>query len=128
MKTRKRAGYALLVVLAGYLATPSPVRADAIDGNWCAMDGRRLSIAGPEVVTPAGTRLIGHYARHSFWYQIPENEKGTGAVVAMFLIDDDTLHLNQRAGLPGGGETPTEVWHRCQPSLSDRGGRPLFRG
>ena len=32
--------------------------ADAIDGDWCHGDGRRLSINGPDIVTPGGFRCI----------------------------------------------------------------------
>ncbi len=35
--------------------------ADVIDGDWCFPDGRRFSIRGPEILTPAGTRTTGNY-------------------------------------------------------------------
>jgi len=34
-----------------------PAIADAIDGDWCRTDGKRMSIRGPAIVTPAVSRL-----------------------------------------------------------------------
>jgi len=31
--------------------------ADAIDGDWCKADGKRMKIRGPEIVTPGGNRV-----------------------------------------------------------------------
>jgi len=45
--------------------------ADAIDGDWCHGDGRRLSINGPDITTPGGTHLKGDYDRHHFSYVVP---------------------------------------------------------
>jgi hypothetical protein len=45
--------------------------ADAIDGDWCHSDGKRMSISGPAIVTPGGRQMNGDYARHSFSYVIP---------------------------------------------------------
>jgi len=55
------ATFLLLVLLS------STALADAIDGNWCnEINGRRLSINGPEIVTPGGNRITGNYGRHDF--------------------------------------------------------------
>ena len=63
-----------------YLAVPlalvfaGPAFADAIDGNWCHVDGRRFTIRGPAITTPAGNSLQGNYDRHYFSYPIPASE------------------------------------------------------
>ena len=36
--------------------------ADAIDGDWCKADGKRMKIRGPEIVTPGGTGRGGNEA------------------------------------------------------------------
>jgi len=76
-------------------------RADAIDGNWCAGDGRTFSIDGPRIVTPRGEALQGDYDRHGFAYVAPTD----GAEVTMVLLDEDTVRLT-------AGSAP-EIWHRC---------------
>ena len=68
-----------LVLLAGstvgaFFLSASGARADAIDGNWCAADGRTFSIEGPKILTPGGTATTGDYTRHSFAYVVPSGE------------------------------------------------------
>lgn len=58
-----------------WLVGSSGARADAIDGNWCAEDGRTLTINGPRITTPAGSTITGDYSRHGFVYVIPANEQ-----------------------------------------------------
>jgi len=100
-------GAAILAVTVAGVA-----RADAIDGNWCANDGRSLSIAGPRIVTPAGRTTTGDYDRHAFSYRVPDGEPGAGAIIAMTLLDEYTMNL--RVAAAGGGEPgPVQVWKRC---------------
>ena len=99
-------GVALLI----YLVTPA--RADAIDGNWCHPDGRRLSIRGPEIITSNGTKLSGDYDRHGFSYVIPSPEPAAGQTHAMQLLNENTVRARV------GGNGPAEVWNRCGPSIS----------
>lgn len=82
--------------------------ADKIDGSWCAGE-RHLSIEGPRIVTPAGSRLDGLYFRHSFSYIAPPGETESGAVVQLRLLDEDTMDF--RAGADG----MPEIWKRCTP-------------
>lgn len=89
-------------------AAGGPARADAIDGDWCSRDGRRLSIAGPQIVTPKGNRIAGNYSRHAFDYKVPANEPRAGASINMTLVDENTVHLR------AGADPKTQVWHRCQ--------------
>jgi len=44
---------AVSVVLFGFI---QPVFADAIDGDWCRADGKRMTIRGPAIVTPGGQK------------------------------------------------------------------------
>lgn len=104
----KMSGAALTLALAA-----GPALADAIDGDWCQSDGRHFSIRGPEIVTPAGARLQGDYARHWFTYKPAAPERGAGGTIAMRLVNENTVHLSY-------GETSDapEVWLRCSPSVS----------
>ena len=42
------------------LAQAAAVRADAIDGDWCAADGQRMSIKGASITTPGGKTIEGN--------------------------------------------------------------------
>ena len=85
--------------------------ADAIDGDWCHVDGRRLSIAGPDIVTPGGMRTKGDYDRHHFMYVVPAPESGAGGSVAMTLQGEHQMHLKPPTG---DGQT----WRRCGKPVS----------
>jgi hypothetical protein len=100
------------------IVAETPATADAIDGNWCHPDGRRFSIRGPEIVTPAGNRISGNYSRHYFSYTVPANETAAGKGVFMTLFDEYTVHL--RVGEQPAGSDPAEEWKRCAPSISKR--------
>jgi hypothetical protein len=82
----------------------SGVRADVIDGDWCAPDGRSFTIDGPNITTPGGAAITGDYTRHSFVYVVPQGENGSGTRVAMQLLNEETVHLT--------GLLP-EIWRRC---------------
>src|SRR5258708_33647339 len=72
--------------------------ADVIDGDWCATtDARHMSIKGPEIVTPGGTRMQGNYTRHSFLYVVPPAEPDAGQTVAMILVNEESVDLRQAA-------------------------------
>lgn len=53
-----------------------PLRADAIDGEWCDSNGQHFTIKGPEILTPEGTRTTGDYSRHAFSYRNPQTGAG----------------------------------------------------
>ncbi len=109
---------ALLAMLSG------PALADSIDGDWCHPDGRRFTIRGPEIVTPKGNQVTGDYGRHAYSYKVPASEPSAGQTIDMTLINENIVHLT--VGNSAGG-TP-EVWERCKPSVSDRGGARLRAG
>lgn len=97
-----------LTLLAG------PAFADAIDGSWCHTDGRRFSIRGPEIVTPAGKRMEGDYSRHAFSYRVPAPEPDAGQTIFMMLLNEETVHLRRGEA----ASAPQETWTRCGPSVS----------
>jgi hypothetical protein len=99
----------LAAVVGACLAAPA--FADAIDGDWCAADGRHFSIRGPAITTPAGIQTAGNYARHSFTYVLPEGETEAGAPVAMLLLNENSVKVQVAAGDP-------EIWLRCTPEIS----------
>lgn len=98
----------LLAAVPVVLLAAGQARADAIDGNWCAEDGRSMIIAGPAITTPGGTRMTGDYARHFFSYTVPAAELHAGARIHMTLVNENTIHLTIE---DAGGEI--EVWRRC---------------
>jgi hypothetical protein len=93
------------------LAIPS-ARADAIDGAWCHDPAQRMVINGPSIVTPAGTKTQGDYARHYFSYVVPAGDPGAGSTVQMRLLNEETVQVR------AGENAPVETWHRCGPDIS----------
>ena len=55
-------------------------------------DGRRFSIRGPEIVTPAG-KAWKAIRRHWYSYVVPPPEPGTGQTIYMTLLNENTVHL-----------------------------------
>ena len=90
----------------------TPVLADVIDGDWCHDSGKRMSIRGPEIVTPGGKQTRGDYSRHFFSYVIPDGEAGTGATVAITLLGEYLAHARV------GSDSAIQEWRRCQPGVS----------
>ncbi len=104
-----------LVALAP-LAPAGSAWADAIDGHWCFADGRRLSISGPDLVTPGGKRMAGDYDRHAFAYVVPDGELGAGSTVFMVQLNEETIWV--RIGTPPSAGGDSETWRRCSERLS----------
>ena len=103
-------GAALLLAAVTVLAS-SPVYADKIDGEWCGPGGRRLSIEGPAITTPGGSRLNGNYSRHHFSYVVPKPEPGAGDTVEMALQNEEEVLILPRPG------ADVELWRRCPASV-----------
>jgi hypothetical protein len=95
-------------------------RADAIDGNWCSAEGKRMEIEGPAITTPAGTQWHGNYNRHYFTYEVPASDPGAGQTVYMALLNENTVRLTMAANAQAAQQSPTEIWHRCPPAVSFR--------
>jgi hypothetical protein len=87
--------------------------ADAIDGDWCNADGKRMKIRGPDIVTPGGNQTRGDYTRHSFSYVVPAGEAGAGESVSILLLSESLAHARQ-----GSDTTPVQVWNRCPPGVA----------
>ncbi len=87
--------------------------ADAIDGDWCASDGRHLTIEGPRVTTPAGKRMEGNYSRHNFEYVVPAPEPAEGQTVFMVLQGETMVHLRVAADRAAAAQLPPQIWRRC---------------
>jgi len=110
-------GVALVALIALF---PEAARADAIDGNWCSAEGKRMEIQGPAIMTPAGTPWHGNYSRHYFTYEVPASDPGAGQMVYMALLNENTVHLTTAADAHAAQKSPVEVWHRCPPAVSLR--------
>jgi hypothetical protein len=102
---------AILIAPILALITSLPAHADKIDGEWCASDGKRLSIDGPAITTPGGIRIKGNYSRHHFSYVVPERETGAGDTVEMSLQNENEVLI-----LPHPG-AELELWRRCPASV-----------
>ena len=96
------------------IAAAPPAGADAIDGDWCHKDGRRVFIDRPTIVTPGGKRMEGDYRRHQFYYTVPGGERDAGSKVAMEQLDDDTVHVITGAGPETTVKGPVQTWHQCR--------------
>jgi hypothetical protein len=86
--------------------------ADAIDGDWCQSNGKRMSIRGPSIVTAGGQQSTGSYSRHFFSYVIPAGETDAGATVEIQLLSEYLAHARQ------AGDPLVQEWRRCQPGVS----------
>jgi hypothetical protein len=103
---------ALLGPLVVWLGLGQPVRADAIDGDWCQANGKRMSIRGPAIVTPGGQQTSGNYDRHFFSYVVPAGETGAGATVEIQLLSEELARERQ------GGDPAEREWRRCPAGTS----------
>jgi hypothetical protein len=107
----------VLTVTASFAVLAASVHvawADAIDGDWCKADGKRMKIRGPEIVTPGGKQTRGDYTRHSFAYVIPAGEEGAGESVSITLLSEYLAHARQ-----GSDTAPVQVWNRCPPGVAE---------
>ena len=97
---------------AALLWQTAPATADAIDGDWCRADGKRMSIRGPAIVTPGGKQIQGDYDRHFFSYVVPAGEAGAGNKVSITLLGEYLAHARE------GEAGAVQEWRRCQPGVS----------
>ncbi len=102
-----RRGAVLFGSVFALLMVASAAHADQIDGHWCFDDGRNMSIAGPQIVTPGGNRIEGNYTRHTFSYTVPKGEPGPGTVTTMQQLNDLMIQVH-----PEGTAEP-QIWRRC---------------
>ena len=99
---------AFIAIAALILLPASPALADRIDGNWCYKN-RHMSIDGPTIITPGGTKMTGLYDRHGFQYTVPGGEPDGGAQVDMAQLNDLAVQVTTS----GSGRSRTEIWNRC---------------
>ena len=99
-------------ICTALLAFAHPALADAIDGDWCRADGKRMTIRGSAIVTPGGQQTSGDYTRHFFSYVVPAGEAGAGATVSIQLLGEYLAHARQ------GADPAVQEWRRCQPGVS----------
>jgi len=121
----RAAAVTALIAIAALLMPASPARADRIDGNWCYKD-RHMSINGPTIVTPGGTRMKGLYDRHGFQYTVPDGEPDAGAMVNMIQFNEQTIQVMTVEG----GTRRVEIWNRCDLTTweNDLGAPPVPAG
>lgn len=105
--------HALLAAAALAVLATTPVHADAIDGDWCKADGKRMKIRGPAITTPGGKEMRGDYTRHSFVYVVPAGEQGEGETVSIILLSEYLAHARE-----GAADAPIQVWNRCPPGVA----------
>ena len=98
-------------IAAGVVLQAGTALADAIDGDWCHADGRRLTINGSDIVIPGGAQLKGDYDRHHFSYITPASEPGAGAPVVMVLQGELQMELKPPTG-------DHQTWRRCGKPIS----------
>jgi len=80
----------------------------ALDGDWCHADGKRLSVKGADVVLPGGKPLRADYARTYASWVVPAGEQNAGMTVTMMLVGADRAHTRE-----GAADTPPLEWRRC---------------
>lgn len=109
-----RGALALAAAMCAFAA--GPAAADAIDGDWCDGRGKHLTIEGPSILTPGGTKMTGDYDRHGFRYVIPADEPEAGKRAVMMLLDEETMSLAivDAAAAAIAADVPIETWRRCK--------------
>jgi hypothetical protein len=99
------------LVIAGLVACVPAAHADSIDGAWCKAQGQRMVIQGANILTPAGSRALGDYGRHSFNYVVPASDPSAGTIIRMVLMGEDHVQVQEGAARP-------VIWNRCGPATS----------
>jgi len=94
--------------LAFVVGLTGVAHADAIDGEWCSVDGQHMSIAGADITTPGGKQMKGNYSRHALDYVVPDGEAGAGQTVNIYLRSEYFAVSRQ-----GASDAPVKEWRRC---------------
>lgn len=81
------------------------------DGNLHFLSVGRRMPSGKDWVEPRRFRVI---RRHSFSYVVPVAQPGAGSTLPIVQLNEETIHVARDAT----GETPPQVWHRCQAPVS----------
>ncbi len=102
-----------VLATAALLVTMVPAQADKIDGSWCSPEGKSMTIMGRRITTPGGTSMQGDYTRHTFRYDVPENESGAGDRVWAEQLNEEAIAVTVYKGADREAG-PREIWTRCQ--------------
>ena len=102
-----------LAAAAAFAATMTPAHADKIDGSWCSPEGKSMTIMGRRITTPGGTQMHGDYTRHTFKYDVPENETGAGDRVWAEQLSEEAIAVTVYKGADREAG-PREIWTRCE--------------
>ncbi|MDP7604625.1 MAG: NAD(P)-binding protein [Alphaproteobacteria bacterium] len=94
-----------------------------IDGSWCFKDGRHMTIDGPKIRTPGGTRISGIYDRHAFSYVVPKGEPGAGGTTEMYQVNDEVIRVKPATA---AADAPLETWRRCRMKMSQPSGLAII--
>lgn len=106
--------YLSLAAIIILVAATQPALADQIDGNWCSPDGQSISVDGPNVVTPGGSKISANYDRHHVDFQIPEGEPHSGDRFSADQLNDDQISVSiTRARDARAGKAV--IWTPCRP-------------
>ena len=107
---------AMLLIFAlsstAVLLNVTPGFADSIDSNWCFTDGRHFSIDGPDI----GYTGWNTDSRRIWPAFLPLY--GAEKLVAMRLLDENTIQLTTGCGASETFKSPTQIWQRCFPVTS----------
>jgi hypothetical protein len=87
-----------------------PALADAIDGDWCSVNGGHLRIEGPQIELAPGQVLEGTYNRHAFSYVAPANDPEAGTEIQFMLRSEEEM---RRVRNPDGKPEHEDIWRRC---------------
>jgi hypothetical protein len=93
-----------------FLAGGSPALADAIDGDWCNMDGSHLRIEGPQIELAPGQVLEGAYSRHAFSYVAPASDPEAGTEIQFVLRSEEEM---RRVRDQDAKPEHEDIWRRC---------------
>jgi hypothetical protein len=91
-------------------ACAGPALADAIDGDWCNMDGSHLRIEGPQIELAPGQVLEGTYNRHAFSYVAPASDPEAGTEIQFVLRSEEEM---RRVRKPDAMPEHEDIWRRC---------------
>jgi hypothetical protein len=82
-----------------------------LDGEWCAPDGRILTIAGEDVITPSGQETAAGYDRdRNLIYSGPQGDAEEGQEILVSPAGSERIALRRTIA---GREEPAEQWQRC---------------
>lgn len=89
-----------------------PAVAEGLDGHWCSPDGQRITVDGPNVITPGGQKTIGAYSNENFYFKLPEKEWHAGSVIWMELKSESTVRVST-VSKNQNGPPPHGLWKKC---------------